>query len=632
MSSILATCDAFCEAICEAVFAATGKFVGTIILMGIIQLAGIIIPTFIFACIVLVLALPFCIVACFCEAYDAIFKDHWYECWEKNVEEGQRWQPKGKLCQLKATMDPLLAAQIFNRQRCLILEKLPNELLFEIVDHLDLQDDVVSLYCLKLVCRRFNGLMSLRFGQKLKYERFSVLSPSRDIYTNRHPIAERLRRDGLCRECYTVYQRRHAALSWRWPDHDICAYGLYDPSQIFTDVRFCLGCRKRHRKRAFLDSGIEGGTCLGRRSGVWLCDHVEIWWNSIEGFLCEAIQKYYDQGRPVLGPAQWIPREAWRTILSSFLVECRHPSHATGCAQGIASWPTARLKLGQARILESSFHRLNVGSIRDDVDVMLSLEWSPHYAFSGAELGPGPAGDEERGRPRASAVRDMFSRHRLSHEASSIGVAERLFPSAGPMNAPVEMACFDTMRCRCLYYETGDCDNALATALLPCSEPSPKLCPVEQGGDTSDSECGHSFGRKTKDQARDIYSVSVSTHHGEWPQKALKEAEAGSGKEAEEHSRENKPYVCMVAHYRCNIPICSQARLNNVAKPADLRICPSHEWLHARNLRSNSGACLYQFDQHTLLYRCQNKTCANYVRGGLGTQICPWHVSNKETE
>ncbi|OTA94456.1 hypothetical protein M434DRAFT_265638 [Hypoxylon sp. CO27-5] len=318
---------------------------------------------------------------------------------------------------LQRTMDPLIAAQIYNNRHSRLCQ-LPEELLLQILHCLS--DDVVSLYCLRRVSRVFRRLINepdiwkyMSLPLSVRYTCYSEAS-WRLPGDAREQLEQRLRKDEMCNRCklyYAIHTDGLVKQTTRGASDARCKFS----SCISTrSTLYCDACSCHHDVRAFSLSNQaydkRERRCLGRQGAVRLCEHVHIPWATIEAHI-----SYWQQRSP----------EDWQACLDDFIIECHDPSHDTRCtAEESPTWPQARLEAAED----------------DQNSVVLSLEWKPHSGPDAFTLTPD-------GRAPVSEVRALFRRYRE-------GPGGILVPSY-PSNPLPEMVCFAPTKCSCLSYETG---------------------------------------------------------------------------------------------------------------------------------------------------------------------------------
>ncbi|KAI1209881.1 uncharacterized protein F4807DRAFT_424740 [Annulohypoxylon truncatum] len=335
---------------------------------------------------------------------------------------------------LEQTMDPLIAAQVWNNKHS-PLARLPEEILLRIFGSLD-SHDVVSLCCLRRTCRTFRRII---------YERhfWRVISPKRTrtgMYsfsenhlefsmTQANKLKQLLQMDGMCDKCSIYCDGPVKGISKRILHYWCSEYGptrVFQPHCKFQEGggqhKQCPCCGQDHEMVSFQKvevSKVEARKCLGREGSVKLCEHVHISWSQIEKHL----KKWCSSSTT---------RKEWENCFKAFNVECHHASHDTRCTlDGAPTWPRARL--GRSQL--------------DPSRVVLILEWEPHSGFDSFNIADGKA--------PASELRERFKTYRQG--------AARLFLPAYPSNPLPEMVCFDPGRCNCVHYATGQQDEQSTT-------------------------------------------------------------------------------------------------------------------------------------------------------------------------
>jgi hypothetical protein len=336
------------------------------------------------------------------------------------------------LYELQRTMDPLIAAQVYNNRFCPLISRLPEELLMCILDFLC--DDVVALHCLRIVSRTFLRLLN---SQSAIWRDAWYADSACPLFTGgnafylhdvlRLRFRRLLQRDGRCDNCR------------RW--NDAYAHLLFDDCKFQQKCRPspdgttnsllygrlpCYACRGLHDVCQFSSTSQQLSRhhperrCLGQQGSVQLCEHIQITWASIKVHIEGWRQQQREGGD-------------WQTCLDSFNIECHDASHDTRCTASEApTWPRARLGT-------STFYS-NI--------VVLNLEWIPHSRINALAL-------TADGRMPAPELRALFQRLR------SLGPADTLCPPYRPGDLP-EMAFFSPLSRvgRFVYYKTGEDDKA----------------------------------------------------------------------------------------------------------------------------------------------------------------------------
>lgn len=333
---------------------------------------------------------------------------------------------------LEQTMDPIVAAQVWNSKYS-PLTRLPEEILLEILGHLEVDDDPVSLYCLRRTCRTFRRLThEPRFRKVMLPRSFKKGGHRSENYLElttieANTLKQLLQKDGMCENCAVYCDgpvkgiRRKISHYW---------HSEWGPRRVFkNNCQFlkrrgpsghCPRCRLYHDMTLFSkkqENHVETRKCLGREGAVQLCEHMHISWSQIEAHV---------NSRQPRSP------QAWAACLSSFKIECHHHSHNIRCTPLEApAWPRARLKLAE----------------NDPRRVVLHLEWAPHSGFQYFSL--------EDGKVPVTELRELFRRYRLG--------AGRIFLHGHPSKSLPEMAAFTAAYCDCVHYETGQQDQKSIT-------------------------------------------------------------------------------------------------------------------------------------------------------------------------
>ncbi|KAK3903767.1 hypothetical protein C8A05DRAFT_14273 [Staphylotrichum tortipilum] len=324
---------------------------------------------------------------------------------------------------LQSTIDPLVAAQVYNA-RYSPLYRLPDELLLLILRRVG--NNLVALYCVGQVSTKLRHMI---LRDRSLPEDMTIgntfMAPWDDS------IRSRLQADGMCDECklwcrvpIKGWANKLAQVLNRIDTkedrlHRFCRFGIrhYTLPQLH-----CGGCGFDHHDGAFSLGQIRlGGNrrqCLGRRGAVRLCGHVTIAWGAVEAAIVAWKQsKHRRCGR----------RTDYYLDPSRFAVECDHPSHDIRCNK--TDTPTKP----EARLWVASTNR-----------IALVMSWAPH---SGGVTALRHSRD---GRPDAAGLRAVFRKLREPGQPAGL-----LMPAGTRPDSPPEMACFHPRLCRCLRYDTG---------------------------------------------------------------------------------------------------------------------------------------------------------------------------------
>ncbi|PVI05300.1 hypothetical protein DM02DRAFT_668502 [Periconia macrospinosa] len=320
---------------------------------------------------------------------------------------------------LQQTMDPVIAAQVYNDRHCALLSRLPEELLLSIVEFL--RDDDAAIHCLRIVSRKFLRLLnpqSVFWGRRAYLRRNG--GDAFYLHDNlRLEFRKLLQRDGRCSNC------RH----WNNTHPDIISDDCKFQQRFRLDtswcdqMQYCSACNCLHDSQQFSsynqkpDSNLR--VCLGHEGAVYLCEHVQITWSSIKAHISTWQQ------------SQQARTGDWQAWLRSFKVECQDPSHDTRCTPAEApTWPRARLC---------------TSNLKPDI-IVLNLEWEPHIRIDAITL-------TANGKIPASELRGVFKKFR------EVGPVDTLCPSHRPDHFP-ELACSSsqTPLGAVIHFETGECD------------------------------------------------------------------------------------------------------------------------------------------------------------------------------
>ena len=317
------------------------------------------------------------------------------------------------LRRLHHTMDPLIAAQVYNNT-CSYLASLPEEILILILSYL--KGDLLTLCCLWRVSRVFQRVI----GEP----KIWLYNPISALCLQRSGVEERFREllllDGLCKKCRAWYRALPAAVKHKMHMSRIgrpgfCKFMYFSGSSCTCRVRGNRGYYSSLLPPPGRLHHTRDAPSLGRQGAVRLCQHLKIRWSAIEEF--------------ILFWQMWRPQD-WESCFEYFNIECHDPSHDTRCVPGqLPTWPRARLTAADRR------DGLGPGG------VTLNLYWAPYCRLDSFTRAPG-------GRVYASELREMFRGYR--EDAASV-----LFP-AFPSNPLPEMVCFDPKTCGCLYFGVPD--------------------------------------------------------------------------------------------------------------------------------------------------------------------------------
>jgi hypothetical protein len=343
------------------------------------------------------------------------------------------------LHELQRTMDPLIATQVYNSRFCPLISRLPEEILLCILDFLC--DDPVALHCLRIVSMVFYRLLNRQAviwrDEWYRPVLFSTRGNAFYLHNvSRLQFRRLLQREGRCNKCM------------RW--NSAGERPLFDDCQFQQDCRQwpnsryewppyfkldCYACRSRHDICQFPSAYLRlsrypvKSLCLGQQGSVQLCEHVQIYWASIQGHIDDWRQR------------QRQPRVIdWQACLNSFKIECQHASHNTCCTTSEGpTWPTARLGTNSSADI-----------------VILVLEWQPHSRIGELSL-------TTDGRIPAAKLRARFQM------LQRLGPADDLCPPCRPGALP-EMGFFGSSSRfgPFVYYKRGENDEmGLPSALFP---------------------------------------------------------------------------------------------------------------------------------------------------------------------
>lgn len=329
---------------------------------------------------------------------------------------------KGSVTRLPAvdltdTVDPLMRSWVENAMNS-TFSSLPEEILLIIFDHADL----VSLYCLRRVCRTFRRLIyEPKFWRRVQpYGPFYGEHYCELGKLEQKQLVLLLQRDGMCHWCRLQgkYMKiSHFKRKWDFSLGDRCRFRPSKAPRVY-----CPACRSDHDHREFEEAEQRlfktHRMCVGRRGAVQLCEHIHISWSDVENHVLQWPRPSGENR----GRVDWEEGE-WKKCLDAFRIECNDPSHDRRCTDNQnPTWPQARLVIGKSDA------------------VFLSLQWKPHSGIGRFTKGPD-------GQVISSELRELFREYRNS----TGGI---IFPSHHSTSLP-EMACYRLDECSCVYYETG---------------------------------------------------------------------------------------------------------------------------------------------------------------------------------
>ncbi|USP82777.1 hypothetical protein yc1106_10051 [Curvularia clavata] len=454
------------------------------------------------------------------------------------------------LSELQRTMDPVMAARVYNDQFCPLLSRLPDELLLCICD--SLSGDFVTLFCLRLVSRKLRHLLDSR-QRSIWGKRYAAREPLALPHAERLKFALLLQRDDRCNNCMQ-WNDAHGPQTF-----DKCKFQPFNPlvtsDKLNHGLLHCYACDSPHYTCRFSSTYQQPlnhekeRICLGTQGSVKLCEHIQITW--------AAIKAHVDDWRQ-----QQRGREDWQACLDNFNIECQDPIHDTRCmASEALTWPRARLGISR--------HKPDI--------VVLNLEWKPHRRIDTLNL-------TEDGRIPATELRAMF------RELRELGPVDVLCP-ASCRNALPEMAFFypPSEFGRFVYHKTGEDDKIRPlSALLPPMRLDPLLwwynCPVPLPALPSDS---HLWWYTGYGRGRNKTHLRINPHY-------IKGAVHGIISSQ-----------CLMFRYEKDIKICNTDAITN----PDIKINPTHQWLHAMDVETYP----HPQGSH-IRPLCRDAACANYYK------------------
>ncbi|KAI1799770.1 hypothetical protein F4811DRAFT_567764 [Daldinia bambusicola] len=326
---------------------------------------------------------------------------------------------------LEQTMDPLLAAQVYNAKYNRLCS-LPDELLLAILHYIDDDGkDRPTMYCLGHVSQKLRRLVALEHDWWRPWEL---------PFHQQLQFRQRLRKDKTCDMCRNWRDWRDDFMyrNWAKPKPLRCKFRPWSDSSLALHGPYrCVRCHTDHSIEQLTDWGNPWKS-IGRRGAVQLCEHIWISWTTIEHHILK-----------------WRKREPWdwEACIANFNVSCHDRSHDMRCTSSSApSWPRARLRV----------YMLDW--------IYLVLRWEPH-------TGPNFFTSTPDGRIPAAELRAVFRKYRE-------GLASMMLPSYPPGSLP-EMACFSD-DCTWIRYEMEDDEAQQSTAKPQTYEPT--VCIMARDG------------------------------------------------------------------------------------------------------------------------------------------------------
>jgi hypothetical protein len=334
--------------------------------------------------------------------------------WTQEKQEQQQFQMLLTLHELQRTMDPLVAAQVYNNRFC-PLARLPEELLLLILKSID---DGPTLHCLRTVSRTFFHLTHQPQIWRHEGHSYQPLRTGTSILAS-SDMAGRLglllERDGQCDDCRRWGKAHPRIHGFRFR----CKFRPFELEEHcrINNSLYCHACGSPHNPHQFSSFYKQGKRqerqCLGYQGSVKLCEHMHINWASIRDHISD-----WQQRKP----------GDWQACLESFSIVCHDSSHDMRCtAEEAPTWPRGRLQIAAS----------------DPDLVVLNLEWAPHSGFDAVTA-------TTDSRLPVSDLRAIFWKFRQ-------GPASILFPAHRQDYFP-ELACFNKSldEFDCVQYETGD--------------------------------------------------------------------------------------------------------------------------------------------------------------------------------
>ncbi|KAI0175504.1 hypothetical protein GGR52DRAFT_315187 [Hypoxylon sp. FL1284] len=197
---------------------------------------------------------------------------------DDNEQVNMQRQRDQVLLSLQRTLDPLIAAQVYNSNHSRLV-RLPEELLLTIISHL--RDDLVSTYCLRNVSRTFRRLVpSPTRYYILSSSGYPILSEAMPhLYVDeKAKLRTLLHADGMCNKCKLSSKlrrgyRRKSDLRPRQPI--VCQFDkLGDPEHYWVS---CHRNSVRASRPYQIDShSLDRARCVRREGTVPLYEHVNI--------------------------------------------------------------------------------------------------------------------------------------------------------------------------------------------------------------------------------------------------------------------------------------------------------------------------------------------------------------------
>lgn len=308
-----------------------------------------------------------------------------------------------------AEMDPTIAAE-FHNLTCSLLCRLPEELLLDIMKHLD----ITGIQCLRRACRLFLRLYSSPiFSSSYLGNKDEILQLEHHQYWHQpkhkphdswpKKLTALLHKDhaGYCEGC----QRQRMHPSWTSKKIALTANYLHC-SGCDIDHPVCLFSRAQRRKSP------RSRICIGREGCIRACEHLTISWKKIISIAVQVAKLDID------------------TPAEISLSECRHVSH----------FPAHHKKDTSLINRQPINPTIELRGSRN-FSIFIILRWTGHLRLP--DLGFDEYGYNQIATP--SQMRQQIRQFRQ-------GGAEFIAPEFSPGHM-LEMNCFDQNRCFCLRHD-----------------------------------------------------------------------------------------------------------------------------------------------------------------------------------